>query len=312
MIGVIVKECKSSKVKGLTRLINTIGKDSVSVKNFKIINFEKTDFIVQNGIKKKKRSSNQIYEQVEQISHSKKIPVLIRELPVIRQVSLGNTKKSCSFDDRWIRFSWNSFYMDEGMHPYDASYNRWDDLQKKHNLTINDWKSRGDYILLCLQLDGDSALNKLIYNDINYTQYLENIILKIRTLSDRPILVRGHPRSTGPVRYLKSKFSNDSIKFSNYKNLYDDLDRAYCMVTYNSTSCVESTLHGIPTITLDSSAIAYPVSNKLNDIENLKEFDRTEWCKQIAFMQWQGKELHDGYVWNLLKSVMPKQGINLS
>ena len=67
MIGVIVKECKSSKVKGLTRLINTIGKDSVSVKNFKIINFEKTDFIVQNGIKKKKRSSNQIYEQVEHL-----------------------------------------------------------------------------------------------------------------------------------------------------------------------------------------------------------------------------------------------------
>jgi hypothetical protein len=79
------------------------------------------------------------------------------------------------------------------------------------------------------------------------------------------------------------------------------------MVTYNSTSCVESTLYGTPTVVLDSSAVSTEVSQtSLEQIEELWSPDRNFWCKKIAFHQWQGRELTDGYVWNLLKSLVWK------
>jgi hypothetical protein len=307
MLGVSIKECKSAKIKNISRLIHSTKTDILNRLPFEKINFSEVDFVVQNGIKKKARHGNVFYENVELISKENNIPILIRELPVIRQICLGHTDKHVSFDDRWIRFSWNSFFMDEGIHPYDPSYDRWSELQRYNNIIVRDWQSNGHFILFCLQLNGDSALNRLIYNDIDYNKYCEDTINKIKNLTDRPILVRGHPLDPAVVTNLKRKFVNDNkVTFSSTPNIYHDLNVSHCMITYNSTSCVESILHGLPTIVLDSSAVAFPVSNKLEDIENLKEFDRTEWLKKIAFMQWQGKELTDGYVWNLLKTLVWK------
>ena len=307
MLGVSIKECKSAKIKNISRLIHSTKTDILNRLPFEKINFSEVDFVVQNGIKKKARHGNVFYENVELISKENNIPILIRELPVIRQICLGHTDKHVSFDDRWIRFSWNSFFMDEGIHPYDPSYDRWSELQRYNNIIVRDWQSNGHFILFCLQLNGDSALNRLIYNDIDYNKYCEDTINKIKNLTDRPILVRGHPLDPAVVTNLKRKFVNDNkVTFSSTPNIYHALKVSHCMITYNSTSCVESILNGLPTIVLDSSAVAFPVSNKLEDIENLKEFDRTEWLKKIAFMQWQGKELTDGYVWNLLKTLVWK------
>jgi hypothetical protein len=300
MIGVAVKECKSAKIKTLSRLINSTQEDEYRRLSFNNINFSQVNFFVQNGIKKKSRLGNKYYELVEQISKEKNIPILVRELPVIRQICLEQTGKQTELDNRWIRFSWNSFFMDEGLHPYDPSYDRWSELQKRYNIEIHNWKSRGDYILFCLQLDGDSALNRLTYNNINYKKYCSDIIQKIKEITDRPILLRAHPYDHLTLMHIQ-KIYKDTIKYSDSPNLYDDLNFAYCMVTYNSTSCVESVLYGIPTIVLDPSAVATPVANKLEDIESLKEFDRQDWLNRIAFMQWQGKEMADGYLWDLLK-----------
>ena len=302
MLGVAVKECKSAKVKVLNRLITSTNCDSFNRIPFKNIDFSNVDFFVQNGMKKKSRSNNQYYEHVENYSKNNKIPILIRELPVLRQICLSNTKKQTILNDRWIRLSWNSFFMDEGLHPYDSSYDRWRKLQKEHNIIVYDWKSRGDYILFCLQLDGDSALNRLSYNNIRYKEYCKNTINRIKKLTDRPILIRSHPFDPTVKSFLMRNFKDDSqVCFSNSPDLYNDLDISYCMLTYNSTSSVESVLYGIPTIVLDTSAVATPVANKLDDMESLKEYDRDNWLKRIAFMQWQVNEMSDGYVWNLLK-----------
>ena len=300
MIGVAVKECKSAKIKTLSKLITSTNDDEYKRLRFNDIDFSQINFFVQNGIKKKSRPNNEYYELIEQVSKEKNIPILVRELPVIRQICLEQTGKQTELNNRWIRFSWNSFFMDEGLHPYDPSYDRWTELQKLYNIKVHNWRSRGEYILFCLQLDGDSALNRLTYNSINYKKYCSDVIKKIKGITDRPILLRAHPYDNLTLKYIQ-KIHKGTITYSNSPNLYNDLDQAHCMVTYNSTSCVESSLYGIPTITLDSSAVASPISNKLEDIEFLKEYNRDNWLKRIAFMQWQGKEMTDGYLWNLLK-----------
>jgi len=297
MLGIIIKTSKSNKIKGLRSMF--VG-DECIITNFEDLPNIDFDFFVQNGMKKKSRSNNDIYEYTEKSNK----PVLIREAPVLRMINNG-TQTKIPFQKQWNRFSWNSFFADEGLHPYDPSYNRWEELSKKYKIEIKDWKRRGDAILFNLQKDGDSALNRLIYNGIDYKEYCAEKIKEIKQYTDRPIIIRKHPLDDIVASYLQKIFPN--IEFSKNKNLYDDFDRSWCMITYNSTSCVESSLYGLPTITLDSSAVSWAISqHQLSDIENSHDIDRTEWCKRIAFMQWTGEELLDGYVWKLLKKLVWK------
>jgi len=297
MLGIIIKTSKSNKIKGIRSMF--VGDECVMA-NFEDLQNIDFDFFVQNGMKKKSRPNNEVYEFAENSGK----PVLIREAPVLRMINNGSQTK-ISFDDQWNRFSWNSFFADEGLHPYDSSYDRWTELSKKYNIEIKDWKRRGDSVLFNLQKDGDSALNRLTYNGIDYKEYCVEKIKEIKKYTDRPIIIRKHPLDNIIAPYLQEIFTN--IKFSENKNLYDDLDRSWCMVTYNSTSCVESSLYGTPTITLDSSAVSWPVSqHSLENIEQSHDVDRLEWCKRIAFMQWKGTELEDGYVWKLLKNLIWK------
>jgi hypothetical protein len=296
MLGIIIKTSKSNKIKGLRSMF--VG-DECAMVNFEDLQNMDFDFFVQNGMKKKSRPNNEVYEFTENSGK----PVLIREAPVLRMINNGSQTKA-SFNDQWNRFSWNSFFADEGLHPYDSSYDRWTELSEKFDIRLHEWRRRGDAILLNLQKDGDSALNRLTYNGIDYKEYCAEKIKEIKKISDRHLIIRGHPLDQIVVPYLQTLFPD--LEYSVKRSLYDDLDRAWCMITYNSTSCVESTLYGIPTIVLDPSAVSNEVSQtRLEQIEDNWNTDRTEWCKKIAFHQWQGCELTDGYVWNLLKKCMP-------
>jgi hypothetical protein len=297
MLGIIIKTSKSNKIKGLRSMF--VG-DECAMVNFEDLQNMDFDFFVQNGMKKKSRPNNEVYEFTENSGK----PILIREAPALRQVGNGSQTK-IPFEEQWNRFSWNSFFMDEGLFPYDPSYDRWTELSKKYDIQVHDWARRGDSILLNLQIDGDSALNRLTYNGIDYKNYIVGIIKQIQKISDRPLIVRGHPLDPIVVPYLQNIFSD--LEFSTNQSLYEDLDRSWCMVTYNSTSCVESTLYGTPTIVLDSSSISTEVSQtSLEQLEDSWSPDRDFWCRKIAFHQWQGSELTNGYVWNLLKSLVWK------
>jgi hypothetical protein len=305
MLGIIIIQPKWKKLRFFEKIIDFTNEDKLaSVEYDQLDNFD-YDFIVQNGLKKPSRTTNYIYEFAEKIYKEKNIPTLIREAPSLRKINNGSSAKQISFESKWFKLSWNSFFMDEGLFPYDPSYDRWTELSKKYDIQVHDWARRGDSILLNLQIDGDSALNRLTYNGIDYKNYIVDIIKQIQKISDRPLIVRGHPLDPIVVPYLQNIFSD--IEFSTNQSLYEDLNRSWCMVTYNSTSCVESTLYGTPTVVLDSSAISTEVSQtSLEQIEEPWSPDRNFWCKKIAFHQWQGRELTDGYVWNLLKSLVWK------
>lgn len=305
MIGIIIKQPKWKKLREFNYIIESKSNDKViPIEPDELSNIE-YDFFVQNGLKKKIRPTNHIYEYVEKISKEKNKPILIREAPTLRKIDNRSTNKHIPFDNKWIKLSWNSFFMDEGLFPYDPAYDRWYELSKKFDITVHDWKRRGDAVLFNLQIPTDSALNRLTYNNIDYKDFILNKIEQAQAITDRPIIVRSHPLDTTAQEYIKANIN--SVEFSTGGSLYEDLDRSWCMITYNSTSCVESTLYGTPTIVLDPSAVSTEVSQtKIEQIEDSWEPDRTQWCKKIAFHQWQGCELTDGYVWNLLKSLVWK------
>lgn len=281
-------------------MIESLG-DTVLEKDISDVIDEQFSFFIQNGMKKPTRSNNNIYEFIENHNY----PALIREAPILRMLYDGRSQTKIPFENKWSRFCWNSIFMDEGLFPYDPSYDRWNDLSKKHDINLHAWKRRGDAVVFALQIPTDSATNRLTYNNIDYKDFILEKIKQTQAITDRPIIVRSHPLDKTARQHIESHI--EGVEFSQDKTLYEDLDRAWCMVTYNSTSCVESTLYGTPTIVLDSSAVSTEVSQtRLEQIEEAWEPDREEWCKKIAFHQWQGIELLDGYVWKLLKDLVWK------
>lgn len=289
-VGIILPHKKSYKLKSLFPMILSSG-DTLEKSNVDDYKSLSGDFYLHSGIPN--ITSSEQHHEIFNFAKETKKPILILDSHVLR--CLPDSKN-------WFRLSWNSFYLDEGIHPFDYKNNRWEYLSSTYNIKLEPWQHRGDFILINLQKSTDGALNRLNFNNLGYKNFILNTINEIRKISSRTILIRPHPLDNEVADFLKLHLTTENIIFSNNSNLYDDFNKSWCMVTYNSTSCVESTLYGLPTIVLDSSALSWNVSGQtINDIERDLFFDRSNWCNQISFMQWHSKELINPYTWNLIK-----------
>ena len=117
-------------------------------------------------------------------------------------------------------------------------------------------------------------------------------IKKIRQYSDRPIIIRPHPRC---------KFSlnqqNTVIEIPKHvPGTYDDFNIDYkfhCVVNHNSGPAIQAALAGVPII-CDSSSLAYPVSTTIENIEKPQIFDRDLWLVQLSHTEWTVEEIKQG------------------
>lgn len=156
---------------------------------------------------------------------------------------------------------------------------------------LEPWKE-GTHVVVFGQCTGDASL----YNLRDGFEAWARRVVKDAHVFGLPIIYRPHPLmvrhgntwcppgaelSTGPLRA--------------------DLDRAAVAITYNSTSGVECVLAGVPTITLDEGAMAWPVS--AHAIEMPPRPDRTAWCHDMAWTSWTMEEIADGTAWEALCTV---------
>lgn len=86
--------------------------------------------------------------------------------------------------------------------------------------------------------------------------------------------------------------------------LAEDLAGAKFTVSWNSNASVDSVLAGVPSVTFDEGAMAWPVTS--HDLTNPVTMPcRTEWAAQLAWCQWQPSELVDGTAWRAVREVKP-------
>jgi hypothetical protein len=115
----------------------------------------------------------------------------------------------------------------------------------------------------------------------------------IKAVTDRPIVIRPHPRSTLDV----SRFQNVSIEQPQYiDNTYDSYNLTfdcYALVNYNSGPGMQAALAGTRPI-VDQSSLAYPVSINLKDIEQPYSVDRDQWLVEICHTEYTVKEIEQG------------------
>jgi hypothetical protein len=132
-------------------------------------------------------------------------------------------------------------------------------------------------------------------------------ILQIKQITDRPIIVRPHPRSP-----LKTQLLPNNIIFEepNYlSGTYDSFDMhfdCHAVVNYNSGPGIQAALSGIRPL-VDDSSLASPVGISINNIEQPYDRDRQHWLVEISHTEYTIPEIKSG-LW--LKRIAPALHLN--
>ena len=123
-------------------------------------------------------------------------------------------------------------------------------------------------------------------------QWVRDIIRKIKSHSNRRIVVRPHPRAL-----LREKFVDAVIELPRkIDGTYDSFDINYnyhCVINHNSGPAIQAAINGTPVI-CDSSSLAFPISEKWENLENPQLPQREDWFLKLCHTEWTVEELRLG------------------
>ena len=174
-----------------------------------------------------------------------------------------------------------------------GSYN-FDDLiagrADRFNLKLQPWRN-GSNIVIAMQRQDSEQWHGLP----PMNQWLESTVAEIRKHSDRPIVIRPHPRSGCNI---PSGCLIDRPQFN--AGSYDDFDfdrvleSAHCVVNWNSGPGSQALIAGVPAF-VGPSSLASPIANwDLSQIENPPRSERSVWLEQLAHTEWTVEEIKTG------------------
>lgn len=150
-------------------------------------------------------------------------------------------------------------------------------------------KSKGSYILIMGQIASDASVKRIGFN-----KWLQKTYDEIKDTTDKKVYYRPHPLDT-------NAFIPEGLEVIN-GDFHDVIAKAYCVVTLNSNSGVDTLLAGVPVISMDRGSMVYDVTKHLiSDIINPEMLQRDQWLNKIAYCQWTMKEIKSGATWEYLR-----------
>lgn len=205
----------------------------------------------------------------------------------------------------YLRYSFNGIFPNTGIYcDNNPNPNRWKKLSQNLNLSLKDYRTAGNHILLCLQRNGGWSMDGVDVQD-----WANLVINQIRQHTNRRIVIRPHPGDRAARKYLAPKSPLCKIKFSKNLtlstnvNLIDDLQNCWAAVNYNSSPVVAAAIEGIPVFVSDParSQCADIANTDLSQIENPIMPDRQAWVERLAMSHWNFDELRSGECWSHMR-----------
>jgi hypothetical protein len=205
----------------------------------------------------------------------------------------------------YLRYSFNGVFPNTGIYCdtlIDSA--RWKKISNNLGIRLKDYRIKGNHILLCLQRNGGWSMGGLDVQD-----WAIETIAKLRSYTDRPILIRPHPGDKASKEYLDPRSPKCRIKFSKNvvlsanSNLVDDLRNCWAAVNYNSSPVVGAAIEGVPIFVMDPirSQCAEVANIDLSQIENPLMPDRQPWVERLSMFHWNFDELKSGECWNHMR-----------
>lgn len=201
----------------------------------------------------------------------------------------------------YLRYSFNGIFPNTGIYcDNNIDTTRWKKTSANLNITLKDYRTTGEHILLCLQRNGGWSMGS-----VDVQEWAIQIINTIRLHSDRPIVIRLHPGDKSSKNTIhpnnpacKIKFSK-TIRLSNNLNLVDDLKNCWAAINYNSSPVVGAAIEGVPIFVMDptKSQCAEIANTDLAQIENPHMLNRQPWVERLSMFHWNFDELQSGECW---------------
>lgn len=189
--------------------------------------------------------------------------------------------------------TWKVGYNGIGRHNIIRTKSNNDNRAEKLGLSLKEWRTDGEYILICCQ----NPKSQLWEYMPTPAEWITQTVNTIRTHSERPIVIRQHPRA--PFRCQLPPSKNISYQVpTKLENTYDDFDLAFknvhAVINPSSNPGPQAVVNGVPAFVHDTS-LAYAVGNTdLANIENPWKPDRRQWIDEYAHTEYTLDEIRQG------------------
>jgi hypothetical protein len=124
-------------------------------------------------------------------------------------------------------------------------------------------------------------------------QWINQQIEQLRKVTDRPIVVRPHPRSALHSNSFKDAVIEQPQRIANTYDSYNLAFDCHALVNYNSGPGIQAALAGTRPI-VDQTSLAWPVSIGMADIEQPYTVDRDQWLVEICHTEYTVEEIAQG------------------
>jgi len=204
--------------------------------------------------------------------------------------------------DRYLRYSLGGIFPTTGYYfDRDIDPGRWQEIKQSYAWHERDWQTTGSAVVICLQREGGWSMD-----GVSVIDWLEQILPQVRA-SGRPIVIRPHPGSLRIVPAVQQRWPD--LEISTQADIRDDLSRAWCTVTYNSSPAIASLLWGVPAFVTDPQperSQAWPcVNTSLATINDPARSDRTPLYQRLSQCHFATADLADGLAWRFMRARLP-------
>ena len=152
----------------------------------------------------------------------------------------------------------------------------------EHGGIIKPWKKHGEYILILGQVKGDASLQN---KDIG--KWYKNIAKQAYEIYGLPVYFRPHPESQ-----RRGGYTHIDGVLNKGGTLEEALEGALFTIAYNSNSCLDSILAGVPCYAGDKGTMAWGLC--MEDLGELYYPEREKTVHSIAWNQWTLDEIRSG------------------
>lgn len=199
----------------------------------------------------------------------------------------------------FLRYSLDGVYYNTNQYANrNSGPDKWDQIRQRLGLELRPWRTAGNHVLVCGQRDGGWSMK-----GVDMNQWMLDSVRQIRSVTNRAIIIRPHPRNPIDQRLFHSVAN---LKFSQNSTLQQDLEGAWASVFFNSSSCVASILAGVPVFANDIDCVAYDVANHmLANIENPCMPDRNQWLWDLSAAHWTDEESRAGMIYHKFRQFLP-------
>lgn len=173
---------------------------------------------------------------------------------------------------------------------------------------LRPWRTEGDAVMICAQHHHSQSWA----GQPSPSDWMIGVIDEIRAVSDRPIIIRPHPRC--PLPGIEGMWKDVTRQDPRpVAGTYDDFDLRFeglhGLVNWNSNPGPQAVVAGVPVWVGPDSLAASVGNTQLSTIDQPILPERSAWFAEYVHTEWLLEEIASGAPWSLLKRQMEMSSI---